>query len=474
MVIYSDPKTKVIADFSLRFQLCFLDFRTGEVHGPRPCIKRDDYDTKFPLNIDDIDLLSSKAEETNTRFTDMTLSRIRFECNEMHRIIWYDRMRLEKKKITLTHLLGKIESFRRAMVAKYKPILDLSVSIQYYASTMMTLLLERMHVMVLHRYINNYNLKVPDRLRQICLTGGVEQMVAAVELEKAPSLARWKWYNGAHQQWHTAFLLLVEVYRFPNRKEADRVWDICDFVFETDTSLSRAQKARSIMIAVKDRIAVYRDMRRMRAPLSMRAEDVIRVYVPKTQPGQDAENKDATDAVDTSPPAVAASRPSPHSVEAVAHAVSNADPNSSWNFDSPATFFSRPVKSHANTQRASFDTTPYHAAAAATGFSPSHQSESSGSNEHWPPYISSEQGPWRAANAASSTSPPTNNLTVLQAALPLQQPGVPLQMASMQRMYPADTPAATMPNTTPSDDSLMLDIDWVSSKMTGLSLRILT
>ena len=52
----------------LWFQLCFLDFRTGEVHGPRPCIKRDDYDTRFPLNIDDADLLSRKVEESNTRF----------------------------------------------------------------------------------------------------------------------------------------------------------------------------------------------------------------------------------------------------------------------------------------------------------------------------------------------------------------------------------------------------------------------
>ena len=233
------------------FQLCFLDFRTGEVHGPRPCIKRDDYDTKFPLNIDDADLMAGKAE-SNTRFTDMTLSRIRFECNEMHRIIWYDRLRLEKRKITLTHLLGKIESFRKAMLSKYTPVLDVSIPLQHYARTAMTLLLERMNVMVLHRYVNNYGLEVPARIRQVCLTGGVNQMAAAVELEREPDLQKWRWYNGAHQQWHTAFLLLVEVYRFPNRREAPRIWQICDFVFEPDTSLSETQKARTIIAAVKE------------------------------------------------------------------------------------------------------------------------------------------------------------------------------------------------------------------------------
>ncbi|KAI9876048.1 MAG: hypothetical protein M1823_007352, partial [Watsoniomyces obsoletus] len=181
------------------------------------------------------------------------------------------------------------------MQGKYTPILDISVPIQHYASTTMRVLLDRMNVMVLHRYVNNHNSNVPDRLRQVCLAGGIGQQEAAVELETLPSLQRWRWYNGAHQQWHTAFLLLTEVYRFPNRREADRIWDICDFVFEPDTSLSRPQKARVIMAAVKDRIAVYRDMRRMRAPVSMRSEDVRRIYGPQmagmksyaspTQPG---------------------------------------------------------------------------------------------------------------------------------------------------------------------------------------------
>ena len=276
--VYGLPPLECQVRRTLWFQLCFLDFRTGEVQGPRPCIKREDYDTKFPLNIDDADLSSGKAEETTTRFTDMTLSRMRFECNEMHRIIWYDRLRLEQKKISLTHMLGKVESFRKAMEAKYTPIMDTSIPLHHYAHLCLKLLLMRMHIMILHRYLNNASNKMPDRLRQIILTSGTAQIEAAYELEITPTLQKWSWYNGTHQQWHTALLLLTEVYAHPHRREADRIWKVLDFVFEPDPSHSRTQKARTIMNAVRDRTAVYRDLRRMRTPVSMRSEDVRRIY----------------------------------------------------------------------------------------------------------------------------------------------------------------------------------------------------
>ena len=472
--VYGLPPVDCQVRRTLWFQLCFLDFRTGEVHGPRPCIKREDYDTRFPLNIDDADLMSRKVEESNTRFTDMTLSRIRFEVNEMHRIIWYDRLRLEKRKVTLTHLLGKIEAFRKAMLSKYTPMLDTSIPIQHYADTAMKLLLERMNVMVLHRYVNNYNLKVSDRLREVCLVGGVNQMMAAVELERAPNLQKWKWYNGAHQQWHTAFLLLVEIYRFPNRREADRIWEICDFVFEPDTSLSRTQKARTIISAIKDRTAVYRDMRRMRAPVSMRSEDVRKVYVP-----QSAALKFAAS---TSPKSTPASAPAtgPQSIDE----VTQPRPDASWTFDSPSTLlFAKNYPDMGqlpgvgqNKQRGSFDTSPYQQAASIGGVSqfdytsPSHQSESSGSNEPWPPFISSAQTAWRPAHA--STSPPQPNSQVPN--MTYSQPAV----SGLQQMYPADTPAPQMPFNSPSDDAMMPDIDWVGTlasrariMLTGLSMN---
>lgn len=175
-------------------QLCFLDIRTAEAQGPRPLIRRDDFDSSFPLNVNDVDFASGNPQES-TGWTDMTFSKIRFECNEMHRVIWVDRNRLEKKTVTLTHVLGKIESFRKAMEAKYHPILDEIVPLQKAAKLVMNLLLLRMHVMVLHRYHHSLWGRIPDRLRQIILATGTEQMEDAVKLDTDPMLQTWAWYD---------------------------------------------------------------------------------------------------------------------------------------------------------------------------------------------------------------------------------------------------------------------------------------
>lgn len=60
------------------YQLCFLDIRTCESAGPRPQIRREDFDTEFPLNVDDADLESPDPPTRDAeRWTDMTFTRMR-------------------------------------------------------------------------------------------------------------------------------------------------------------------------------------------------------------------------------------------------------------------------------------------------------------------------------------------------------------------------------------------------------------
>lgn len=84
--------------------------------------------------------------------------------------------------------------------------------------------------MVLHRYHNSVVAPMPDRLRSIMLASGTTCVETAVALETVPELKPWVWYTGAYQQYHTAFLLLMEVYVYPQRKEADRIWACLDYV----------------------------------------------------------------------------------------------------------------------------------------------------------------------------------------------------------------------------------------------------
>lgn len=187
----------------------------------------------------------------------------------MHRTIWFDRPRLEKKKISLTAILGKIENFRKSMDAKYLPIMNESIPIQRACRLVYSILFHRMHIMVLHRYHNSTSTRIPDRLRQIILTSGTQMIEDAIKLETEPALKPWAWYSGAWQQYHVGFLLLIEIFSYPMRREADRIWKCIDYVFDVPSECTRDQKARFILTELRDKTCIYRDMRKIRAPTAL-------------------------------------------------------------------------------------------------------------------------------------------------------------------------------------------------------------
>ncbi|KAI9781173.1 MAG: hypothetical protein M1839_006281 [Geoglossum umbratile] len=255
------------------YQLCFLDLRTCESQGPRPIIRKGDFDTKFPLNLDDSDFTAGPWPlESVDRWTDMTFSLIRFECNEMLRIMWVDRPRLEKKEITLLAVLSNIEKFKEGMEKKYSNNLNEEIPIQRAAKHVMVVLICRMYVMVLHRYFKPGQRGIQDRIRQVTVTNALCQIENAIALETDPALSQWAWYVGAWQQWHTALLMLTDIWSYPEREEADRVWLCLDYVFECDTNLSRDEKARRILMELRDKAGVLRSARKLKLPVALEAQ----------------------------------------------------------------------------------------------------------------------------------------------------------------------------------------------------------
>jgi hypothetical protein len=479
------------------YQLCFLDIRANEAQGPRPLIRRDDYDTKFPYNINDADLLSANPQDSDTAWTDMTISRMRFECNEMHRVVFTDRQRLEKKQISLTHVLGKIESFRKAMEAKYYPIFDPAIPIKRYARVVMEILILRMHIGVLHRYHNSVSNRIPDRLRQIILTSGTQLTENAVKLETVPEFKSWRWYAGAYQQYHTAFLLLVEIFAYPMRKEADRIWDCLDYVFETDRKLSRAQRGRVILTELRDKIAVYRDIRKIRAPVSMtkrlyqkparRANEATDPSLPLNGPSSE-EPPDKLSSLDKfdqerekvqrdtlSPYSGAhfdcitesfdpsARRPSTESPANSSSPSQTADPAfHTWTFDTPQTTFLGRGLSKDNWS----DVPGLHPRCQVSATSPPTYSSPSAAStsDSWPPFITQGQNDWadQMPQAQARPPPPQQQTQALQ-----YQPSVPTrEMLSIPTIINIDADSngnvgsmPVAPNASPND--LIMDIDWV-------------
>ncbi|KAI1090419.1 hypothetical protein F5B19DRAFT_484593 [Rostrohypoxylon terebratum] len=251
-------------------QLCFLDIRTCEAQGPKPVIRRDDYDTKLPINCNEGELTHAAAPpESADEWTTNTLPSIRFEINEMMRIIWIDRRRLETHRTTLTAVLSKIENFRRRMSEKYDHLLDVTQPIQRYAKCVMYLLTYRLYIMVLHPYHSNAANPMPPRLNQLLITSGIMVVELAIQLETNPNFHGWAWYLGAFFQYQVALLLATEVYFRPQSREADRIWTCLDYVFSMDRRLPPEAKAMQLLSEVQSKTAVYMRMRKMRGPTSL-------------------------------------------------------------------------------------------------------------------------------------------------------------------------------------------------------------
>ncbi|KAF2758142.1 hypothetical protein EJ05DRAFT_378902 [Pseudovirgaria hyperparasitica] len=250
------------------FQLCALDLRTCEACGPRPQIRMDDYDTKFPLNVDDADLESATPPvKDSNMFTDVTLSRIRFECNEIHRMLWFERPKIGKGKVTITSLLGKCERFKQAMEKKYYSMLNLHLPLHFMTLQVYKILSLRLHAMLLHRYASNAQRVMPDRLRNIMMSSVTLLMEHAITIETNPALTPWSWLSGAMQQWHVALLMMGELYAKPPPKaEEERIWKSLDYAFELPPHLTPIDKVKVVLGDLRGKSEVYQRLHRIHMP----------------------------------------------------------------------------------------------------------------------------------------------------------------------------------------------------------------
>lgn len=220
---YSTNPVEVQVRRLIWYQICFLDLRTCEATGPRPQIRRDEYDTRFPLNVEDDDLERAAQRGDNVTqdsksFTPMTITRMRAECFELYRMIWTERPKLQRKvepgekKTTLTGLLGRIQSFRAAMEKAYLPLMSRDNPLHAVAMEMYGILSSRLYLATLHPFASSDKGKMPERLRQIMISSCIMIVEHSMNIEEQPALSQWSWYVGALHQYHSAMLLLSEMY----------------------------------------------------------------------------------------------------------------------------------------------------------------------------------------------------------------------------------------------------------------------
>ncbi|KAH8816682.1 hypothetical protein F5884DRAFT_776982 [Xylogone sp. PMI_703] len=232
----------------LWFQLCVLDMRICESYGPRPAIRLEDFDVTLSLeDMDQMDPVDFATMLETENCSANSFNSMRFECNQMTRLVWSDMAKLEIGKSSLATVLRKIERFEGIMSLKYGHLLDDTVAFPTYTRSIMKLLIENIYVMVLLPYYTSSLSGVHEELRNLIVAHAIGALETVKEVENTAEYDVWSWNNISYCQYHSAYVLFVESMRHPMRPDIERIWAILNFVFDLDLSTPRASKPRIIL-----------------------------------------------------------------------------------------------------------------------------------------------------------------------------------------------------------------------------------
>ncbi|KAI5806310.1 hypothetical protein EDC01DRAFT_626392 [Geopyxis carbonaria] len=269
----------------LWYQICFLDVKTVEIHGPlRPTIRDDEFDTQLPLNVDDTSFVSEDHEPVSViGWTSTTFSLIRYECYRAHRLILRER---SKNTMTLTQLRDSLEIIKCQIKENYIQYLDERIPIQKCAKMTARLLMARCDIMLLQRHIRADLSGTEGQLKNSVLRAGLEIMECGMYLETAAEMAPWAWYAGAYQQYQSVLFMLTEasagtylcitwfpdlltkqqVQRNPEGPYQERIWTVMDYVFGSCSNLTREERGKDIVICLKEKMDDFLRMRKLKNP----------------------------------------------------------------------------------------------------------------------------------------------------------------------------------------------------------------
>ena len=130
-------------------QICFLDLRTADIFGSQPIIGDNALDTPLPLNVNDEALETSNDHPLTSRWTDATFTLLRYECYQVHRLIFEKTKEVENNMTDLDSVRRLVDRHKAAIEEKYLNHLDETIPIQHYAKVVGRLLTSVFNAMLL-------------------------------------------------------------------------------------------------------------------------------------------------------------------------------------------------------------------------------------------------------------------------------------------------------------------------------------
>ncbi|KAK4504211.1 hypothetical protein PRZ48_005127 [Zasmidium cellare] len=217
----------------LWWQVCILDTRASEDHGCDPTIVEQSFDTKMPLNINDVDMSPQMKEYPPERqgCTDMSFCLLRFEVANTFRRInyippgphkactqYFSAVTLEDKERWITECHQRLED-------RYLKHCDMSVPLFWVTATVARLMMSKMWLMVYHPFQRaDGGASLSDETKEKLFITSLENMEYSILLETEARTMKWGWLFKTYMQWHALAFTLSELCHRTTGDLVERAW----------------------------------------------------------------------------------------------------------------------------------------------------------------------------------------------------------------------------------------------------------
>jgi hypothetical protein len=240
----------------LWWHICVLDIRASEDHGCDPSIYDQNYDTRFPLNINDEDISPKDtiAPPERSAVSDMTFCLLRFEVSVAIRKLNYPApIGSQESELSAPQKRCMVEAVEKHFYEQYINRCDITKPFDWVSAVWARLMLAKMWLAVSNPLqfqdgggdgdgSRRHGAAEPLDLRSLSFEKSVEVLELSDLLETGHRAARWRWLFLTHVQWHAVVFVLAYLCVRPTDVLSHRAWLVVDRVFERWPSDSRAKK----------------------------------------------------------------------------------------------------------------------------------------------------------------------------------------------------------------------------------------
>lgn len=225
----------------LWWALCVIDLRGAEDQGTELSIAEGSFDTRIPLNINDVDINPESTDFPEERQgpTDTSFCLVRFEMCEYARKVFIAHSGIESSVQdnlgTIAEREAMLESLHQRIESKYfRESLDKDKHpLHWTAMTIHRLIMAKIRLMMYQPLLSN---SVPEQVLSQEMQDRV--FLAAVDLVEYTKVLnsdakcrQWRWLFQTYTQWHAVAFVLVQVIRKPWSASIERGWQALSATF---------------------------------------------------------------------------------------------------------------------------------------------------------------------------------------------------------------------------------------------------